>query len=67
LKQANAMLDTEKTKRDTQEKTTERSNTILIQLGKYIISIKDDKSSYEKFFGVPSPISPETCVNFARN
>jgi Transcription factor Iwr1 len=30
------------------------------------ISIKDGKSPYEKFFGVPPPITPETCVNFGR-
>jgi hypothetical protein len=30
------------------------------------ISIKDGKSPYEKFFGVPSPITPETCFNFGR-
>jgi hypothetical protein len=30
------------------------------------ISIKDGKSPYEKFFGVPSPITPETCVYFGR-
>jgi hypothetical protein len=28
------------------------------------ISIKDDKSSYEKFFGVASPRTPETCGNW---
>jgi hypothetical protein len=30
------------------------------------ISIKDDKSPYEKFFGFPAPITPETCVNVGR-
>jgi hypothetical protein len=30
------------------------------------ISIKDGKSPYETFFGVPSPITPETCVNFGK-
>jgi hypothetical protein len=30
------------------------------------ISIKDGKSRYEKLFGSPSPITPETCVSFGR-
>jgi hypothetical protein len=29
-------------------------------------SIRDGKSPYEKFFGTPSPITPETCVSFGR-
>jgi hypothetical protein len=30
------------------------------------ISIKDNTSHYEKFFGVPSALKPEHCVNFGR-
>jgi hypothetical protein len=30
------------------------------------ISIRDSKSPYEKFFGTPSPTTPETCVSFGR-
>jgi hypothetical protein len=30
------------------------------------MSIKDGNSPYQKFFGAPSPITPETCVNFGR-
>jgi hypothetical protein len=30
------------------------------------ISIKDDISPHEIFFGIPSPITPEHCVYFGR-
>jgi hypothetical protein len=30
------------------------------------ISIKNDKSPHERFFGTPSPIKPEHCINFGR-
>jgi hypothetical protein len=30
------------------------------------ISINDGMSPHEKFFGIPSPITPENCVDFGR-
>jgi hypothetical protein len=30
------------------------------------ISIKDNTSPHEKFFGVPSALKPEHCINFGR-
>jgi hypothetical protein len=30
------------------------------------ISIKNDKSPHERFFGTPSPIKLELCINFGR-
>jgi hypothetical protein len=30
------------------------------------LSVKDDKSPHERFFGTPSPIKPEHCINFGR-
>jgi hypothetical protein len=30
------------------------------------ISIKNDRSPHERFFGTPSPIKPEHSINFGR-
>jgi hypothetical protein len=62
LKRANAMLDTVKPAVAHKMKT--RKEAIRYTSTMANISIKDGKSPYQKFFGVPSPISPETCVNF---
>jgi hypothetical protein len=63
-KRANAMLDTGKLsmahKMKLQKEAIQYASTMSN------ISIKDGKSPYEKFFGVPSPITPEICVNFGR-
>jgi hypothetical protein len=62
LKRANAMLDT--VKLNTAHKMKLQKEAIQYASTMANISIKDGKSPYEKIFGVPSPITPETCVNF---
>jgi hypothetical protein len=64
LKRANAMLDS--VKLNMARKMKLRKKAIQYEYTMTNISIKDGKSPYEKFFGVPSPISPETCVSFGR-
>jgi hypothetical protein len=64
LKWANAMLDT--VKLSVAHKMKLRKEAIQYASTMANISIKDGKSPYEKFFGVTSRITPETCVNFGR-
>jgi hypothetical protein len=64
LKRANAMLDTEKLNVAHKMKLWKEAIQYASMMAN--ISIKDGKSPFEKFFGVPSPITPETCVNFGR-
>jgi hypothetical protein len=58
LKRANAMLDTVQLNvahtMKLQKEAIQYASTMAN------IYIKDSKSPYEKFFGIPSPITPET-------
>jgi hypothetical protein len=64
LKGANDMFDT--VKQSVAHKMKLQKEGIQYESTMANISIKDYKSPYEKFFGAPSPITPETCVNFGR-
>jgi hypothetical protein len=64
LKRANAMLHT--VKLSVAHKMKLQKEAIQYESTMANISIKDVKSPYEKLFGVPSPITSKTCVNFGR-
>jgi hypothetical protein len=64
MKRADAMLDTVKLSVAQTMKLWKEGIQYASTMA--TVSIKDSKSPYEKFFGVPSPITPETCVNFGR-
>jgi hypothetical protein len=61
LKRTNAMLDT--VQLNAAHKMKFRKEAIQYASTMANISIRDGKSPYEKFFGTPSPITPETCVS----
>jgi hypothetical protein len=64
LKRANAMLDT--VKLGPAHKMKLRKEAIPYASTMANISIKDDISPHDNCFGIPSPISPEHCVDFGR-
>jgi hypothetical protein len=64
LKRANAMQDT--VKLGPAHKMKLRKEAIQYACTMANISINDGISPHEKFFGVPSPITPEHCVDFGR-
>jgi hypothetical protein len=64
LKRANAMLDL--VQLIPSMKMMLRKEAIRYAATMAYISIKDNTSHYEKFFGVPSAPKPEHCANFGR-
>ena len=64
LKRANAMLDMVKLSARIKQKL--RKEAIRYATTMANISIKNDKSPHERFFGTPSPIKPEHCINCGR-
>jgi hypothetical protein len=64
LKRANAMLDTVTLNVAHKMKLWKQAIQYASTMANFLI--KDGKSLYEQLFGVPSPITLETCVNFGR-
>jgi transposase InsO family protein len=64
LKIANAMLDMVKLSAGIKQKLRKEATRYATTMSN--ISIKNDKSPHERFFGTPSPINPEQCINLGR-
>jgi hypothetical protein len=64
LKRSNAMLDS--VQLSPSIKMTLRKEAIRYAVTMANISIKNNTSPYEKFFGVPQALKPEHCMNFGR-